>query len=265
MVERLLNLGTRTDDETISSLLRRKEESRPLLTKLVGDEDLWETDSGYSTWAPICAIHLLSVMGGRDAVGAVGKAIREHHDETGDWITEDAPSVLSAFGADAFEVLAEMVLDRDLEEFCRSAASRALLMMSGNNEELRQRSISLLRDAISAEKDDMLARSILTDDLCEFKDPDSLEFIRSLFQMNLIDKFHLTYEEVLNVYAGKYDEMGYNVPSNPLDIFSKSSSNFYRRTDKSPWLDRRKVGRNENCPCGSGKKFKKCCMTLLNG
>jgi hypothetical protein len=25
------------------------------------------------------------------------------------------------------------------------------------------------------------------------------------------------------------------------------------------------VGRNDPCPCGSGKKFKKCCMTLLGG
>ena len=23
--------------------------------------------------------------------------------------------------------------------------------------------------------------------------------------------------------------------------------------------DGRKIGRNEECPCGSGKKFKKCC------
>jgi uncharacterized protein YecA (UPF0149 family) len=23
------------------------------------------------------------------------------------------------------------------------------------------------------------------------------------------------------------------------------------------------VGRNDPCPCGSGKKFKKCCMELL--
>lgn len=26
----------------------------------------------------------------------------------------------------------------------------------------------------------------------------------------------------------------------------------------------RKIGRNEPCPCGSGKKYKQCCMTLLN-
>jgi preprotein translocase subunit SecA len=25
-----------------------------------------------------------------------------------------------------------------------------------------------------------------------------------------------------------------------------------------------KIGRNEKCPCGSGKKYKKCCMKTMN-
>jgi preprotein translocase subunit SecA len=29
-----------------------------------------------------------------------------------------------------------------------------------------------------------------------------------------------------------------------------------------PQLERRKIGRNEPCPCGSGKKYKKCCGLL---
>ena len=29
--------------------------------------------------------------------------------------------------------------------------------------------------------------------------------------------------------------------------------------------DTPKVGRNDACPCGSGKKYKKCCMTRKNG
>jgi uncharacterized protein YecA (UPF0149 family) len=31
-----------------------------------------------------------------------------------------------------------------------------------------------------------------------------------------------------------------------------------RETPATP-VTRQKVGRNEPCPCGSGKKFKKCC------
>jgi hypothetical protein len=45
-----------------------------------------------------------------------------------------------------------------------------------------------------------------------------------------------------------------------------------RRSDKSEWGSLtslgiphreplRKIGRNDPCPCGSGKKFKKCCLT----
>jgi uncharacterized protein YecA (UPF0149 family) len=26
-----------------------------------------------------------------------------------------------------------------------------------------------------------------------------------------------------------------------------------------------KIGRNDRCPCGSGKKYKKCCLHLLDG
>jgi SEC-C motif len=35
-------------------------------------------------------------------------------------------------------------------------------------------------------------------------------------------------------------------------------------TPKTPKIKRIKVGRNEICPCGSGKKFKKCCFGRLS-
>lgn len=58
------------------------------------------------------------------------------------------------------------------------------------------------------------------------------------------------------------------------------SGRIYRSFDEIPEEDReycremaippteeqrakRRVGRNENCPCGSGKKFKRCCMMRI--
>ena len=26
-----------------------------------------------------------------------------------------------------------------------------------------------------------------------------------------------------------------------------------------------KIGRNDPCPCGSGRKYKKCCLNIMNG
>jgi uncharacterized protein YecA (UPF0149 family) len=34
-----------------------------------------------------------------------------------------------------------------------------------------------------------------------------------------------------------------------------------RQGPSAPWKRKKpKVGRNERCPCGSGKKYKKCCI-----
>jgi len=30
--------------------------------------------------------------------------------------------------------------------------------------------------------------------------------------------------------------------------------------EKKPVVKGQKIGRNDPCPCGSGKKYKKCCM-----
>ncbi|MDY6868829.1 MAG: SEC-C metal-binding domain-containing protein [Chloroflexota bacterium] len=30
-------------------------------------------------------------------------------------------------------------------------------------------------------------------------------------------------------------------------------------------VGRRKISRNDPCPCGSGKKFKKCCISMARG
>ncbi len=51
-----------------------------------------------------------------------------------------------------------------------------------------------------------------------------------------------------------WENNGYT-PSELYEIFSKRDKNIVR----FPTLQRPKVGRNDPCPCGSGKKYKKCC------
>lgn len=43
----------------------------------------------------------------------------------------------------------------------------------------------------------------------------------------------------------------------------ESDRRYMREMQRDPTPDERatgKVGRNHSCPCGSGKKFKKCCL-----
>jgi preprotein translocase subunit SecA len=44
---------------------------------------------------------------------------------------------------------------------------------------------------------------------------------------------------------------------NKTEIESESND---KATVRVPFVRSDKVGRNEPCPCGSGKKYKKCCL-----
>lgn len=39
----------------------------------------------------------------------------------------------------------------------------------------------------------------------------------------------------------------------------------FKRRRELELFGKTKIGRNEKCPCGSGKKFKRCCLVKVNG
>jgi SEC-C motif domain protein len=74
-----------------------------------------------------------------------------------------------------------------------------------------------------------------------------------------------TADEVGNVeFIATYKERGIVKPHHEISRFSKQSGDWYYVdgklvAPKTAMRDQSKVGRNDPCPCGSGKKFKKCC------
>jgi SEC-C motif-containing protein len=65
-------------------------------------------------------------------------------------------------------------------------------------------------------------------------------------------------------FIATYKEQGVTKPHHEISRFVKQDGNWYFVDGKlvTPQTEVRKqpkVGRNELCPCGSGKKFKKCC------
>jgi len=170
LVENFAKVGPNIDSYTLKEILTRKKESLPYLIQIVEDEKYWiSAGKEYSTWTPVSAIHLLSLIGGYsdDAADegyedkqeeeeeailmAVEKAIKRHYDDVGDWLTEDMPSILAAFGHHALDTFAAMIADQKLDVFVRVGVARSLLMMSNSNPAIRKRSIQVLRDAISDE------------------------------------------------------------------------------------------------------------------
>ena len=280
LIERFARLGPNTDFNIIEQILSRKDESLPYIIEIAQDDKYWFPDDGeYSSWTPVCALHLLSVIGGPEAINAFINSIKEYYIDTDDWETEDMPAILANFGIEAFENIKDMLLDNDVDEFVRAGAARALFLISEKYPEAREKSIQTVRDAISSENDEV-ARSCFMYELVHFKEHDSLPFIEFYFKNDMIDDGLMTLEDVLDYYYGKgvdFNSLDNTVAKDSLDIFKDSPDNFYRNSNTGKYLTSTKsndqpitknilkkdVGRNDPCPCGSGKKYKKCCLKIV--
>ena len=281
LIERFVHLGPNTEFNIIEQLLSRKAEALPYIIEIARDDKYWfpEDDGEYSSWTPVCALHLLSVIGGPEAINAFIKSVKINYDDTGDWITEDMPAILANFGIEGFDDIQDMLFDKKVDPFVRTGAARALFLISEKYPETREKSIKALRDAISSENND-IARSCFMYDLVHFKDHDTLPFIEFYFKNDMIDDGLMSMEDVLEYYYGKGSELnslGNILAKDSLDIFKDSPNNFYRNSNTGKYLPsknnndyqptksilKKEVGRNDPCPCGSGKKYKKCCLKVV--
>lgn len=83
--------------------------------------------------------------------------------------------------------------------------------------------------------------------------------------MKVINKIYgtkMTFDELLEKYKPQY--LKQKIFSSTTVLYeSKTFANtlgFLEDEENKPKFDATNVGRNEPCPCGSGKKYKKCCM-----
>ncbi len=104
----------------------------------------------------------------------------------------------------------------------------------------------LLTDGISA---NLLKR-------VESKYPNFMKVINKIYSTEM------TFDELLEKYKPQY--LSEKIFSSTTVLYeSKTFSKtlgYIEEEDAKPKIDATNVGRNDLCPCGSGKKYKKCCM-----
>lgn len=104
----------------------------------------------------------------------------------------------------------------------------------------------MITDAISAN----LLRRV------EAKYPNFMDVINKIYSTNM------TFDELLEKYKPQYLKGKIFSSTTVLyesKIFAKTLG-FIEEEENKPKFDATNIGRNDPCPCGSGKKYKKCCM-----
>jgi len=247
------------------------------LRKLIQDGKHWRRSSSGDGWSPIHVIHILPLIRNKAAFELLLDIIRYHEDDLNYWLTEDVPSLLVAFGEEFIEPLKEFTEDETLEAFARSTATGALgalgIKFPQHQNEIKQHLIKLLKTT-----EDGTFAGIVADDLASFHDPSVMPEIHRAFKEGRIDDPFIDEDELKDVINGVFDDLDTDNfkrnTVNPLDHFSmenierlhliNSKENEEDEEEFEPEnnmsQNKKKIGRNEPCPCGSGLKYKKCCM-----
>ncbi len=193
--------------------------------------------------------------------------MRDETDLLGDWITESTPTLLAAFGESAIERLKEHVLDETLDLYIRGSVATALNVIAHQHPDKKEEIKAFISKLLEDTSDPTFA-AFLIDELLSFKDPNFLPQVRKAFEDGRIDPDVISRYDVDWVFNLPEEEQSYNkFMKSALEHFSKENLDYLRKISypesKTPKKsNEKKIGRNDPCPCGSGKKYKKCCMKM---
>lgn len=277
--------------ETLEEAVSRREESTPHLlraieeaanTKEVGDDDWCALDALH-----IYALYLLAQFHETRAYEPIVRLLRNpiYEDLTGDGVLEQLPRILaSVCGGDVGPIKA-LFEDREIPEYVRAAALESLGVLV-NAGLLSREELSAYVGVFLNDRTDEKATGYLWDVgiyLCvEHRLTEHLAAIRALYHDGVADPQFETLEDVEkgmvlppgeSVYPGSYER-----PEGLIDSAIDELKDWWCFDPKSvdhsfepimyddpsgpaePYVRAQpKVGRNDPCPCGSGRKFKKCC------
>ncbi len=217
----------------------------------------------------------------------------------GDAVTEDLGRVLAVLASDRPEIVDTLIAKPSLNEYVRWQAAGTYLYWVRDGHWTREEAVQRLRRRLVAatKHGDSEVATGLVDELVAYSPHEAREEIKDAFRLGLIDesvvgeecvdrsiaegelRFQQELEscrptsiedtvEELRWWACFQESDQPDLTSNlhsPPTVFEDDDWNSHLDA-KSPWesgttvhQDTPRVGRNEPCPCGSGKKYKKCC------
>lgn len=200
----------------------------------------------------------------------------------GDIVTQDGARILAAVCDGDLTPIKRLILNRDADQYGRGAGVSALALLAAWAETPREPVIEyflwLAEEGLEREPnqvwDSLVAESADIEALVVFP------ALRRAYSEGLADPQSMSLEELTEVESAPPGRMlearrERQPPIDDVAVATSWWSAFEKHSSHETledWDDERqlvepeqpyrapaKVGRNESCPCGSGKKFKKCC------
>jgi len=199
-------------------------------------------------------------------------------DTTGDVVTEDLGRILASVCYNDLAPIKRMIEDPAVNEYVRSACLKTLTVLVAEEKLPREQVVDYFRSLFNgklARKPDFIWSALVVD-CCDLYPQELLQDIERAYDDGLVDLFHIQMESVRYALAQGREEILQRSRQHRGGLIEDTVAEmgwwacFKEKTDapttedqpiaEGPVVKGRKVGRNDPCPCGSGKKYKKCCL-----
>ena len=196
-------------------------------------------------------------------------------DLTGDVVTEDLGRILASLCGGDLEPIKTLIEDRNANEYVRSAGLTALLTRYAQGFLTRTELIDYFRTLFTRlpKEPNYIWSSLVANStrICPIELQTEIE---DVYKEGLIEEFFVRLKDVKESIAAGPESALQNIRNNhhyELIDDTIAELEYWACFDKAPATaikpippekpaPKRKIGRNEPCPCGSGKKYKKCCL-----
>jgi hypothetical protein len=232
----------------------------PELIRMATDEELYYSESeDPEVWAHIHAWRALGQLRAAAAAEPLFELFDLIDDEDDDWVADEVPTILAMLGPVSLPLLTRVLVGDSHGLWARIAAARGLVQLAGLHPDARPACVAALTEQLARhEENEPELNASLISDLADLKAVETLPAIREAYQSGGVDFTVMGDFEDVEIamgvretrshpprYPGIREQMLYGVPTSV-------------REGAVNWS---KAGRNDPCPCGSGLKFKKCCLT----
>lgn len=292
-VESLLALGDREArrfEREVVALPKFTAEDIPALIAMASDDELHRVPGNTAIiWAPLHAMSALGILRAEAAVGPLLEQLRRVDEDQDEFVGGAVTDALAAIGPAAVALTAAYLGDMSKGKWARVRAATALRMLGDRYDKVRDECVGqLTKQLASCAEQEPSFNGHLVGDLLDLKAVESAGVIEQAFASGRVDEMVAGDWEDVQIEFGfkqrrerprkptEFTEMGRKFraalglpeldelagpgqPAEPLVLGQRPAAPLPTIVKSVPMRFAAKVGRNDPCPCGSRKKFKKCC------
>ncbi|HLV80558.1 MAG TPA: DUF1186 domain-containing protein [Chthonomonadaceae bacterium] len=226
----------------------------------------YEGEDDPRVWTRLHALMVLSRLG--EAAQIAIEPLLPLLGEEDDYLREEMPLFYRAMGSPAIEPLTRTLMNPEIEMYTRVGAGDSLEEIAEAHPETREAIVPILEQALMAERRHPELAGFLVGNLMDLGSRESLPLIEQAFAEGRVDEDIITMpyvqEHFRRLESGLPTQGIFFLPWQEENVEEDpeeevASAHGLPREENVPYVSKVKVGRNDPCPCGSGKKYKKCC------